>query len=189
MAKLNLVPEDDPILSKDVKASGKLTKKQKRSLSSMVKKMDDLPHAIALAANQVGFDDLRAFVYRSGDKVCTVLDPVIRWSSLQDPDEILEGANGEAIPKSSTQWEGCLSCPDKEYLVIRPTMIKVEFTSESGARKRDTLFDLAARIFCHEMDHLDGVLIKNVSRQSRDPQVEEPIEATSPMLFRVPKSA
>lgn len=64
-------------------------------------------------------------------------------------------------------WEGCLSVPDIRGLVPRYRQIKVEYTTRLGEIKQAILTDFLARIFQHELDHLDGILfIDRVENQA-----------------------
>lgn len=58
--------------------------------------------------------------------------------------------------------EGCLSLPGRVYHVKRPLSVKVRYLDASLASVEATLFDMEARIFLHELDHLSGVLISDV---------------------------
>lgn len=62
-----------------------------------------------------------------------------------------------ASPKEEYGWEGCMSVPGIRAKVLRPATIKVEYTDRKGVRVRKTLSGLVARIFQHELDHMDGV--------------------------------
>ena len=64
-------------------------------------------------------------------------------------------SHGEKIEKD---WEGCLSVPDTRGLVPRYRQIEVEYTTASGEIKREILTGFIARIFQHELDHLDGIV-------------------------------
>ena len=55
-------------------------------------------------------------------------------------------------------WEGCLSIPGIRGLVPRYRAIEVEYTDREGKRQHQELRDFVARIFQHELDHLDGIL-------------------------------
>ena len=55
-------------------------------------------------------------------------------------------------------WEGCLSVPNTRGLVPRYQKIEVEYTTTKGETKQEILIDFVARIFQHELDHLDGIL-------------------------------
>ncbi|WP_416666243.1 peptide deformylase [Egbenema bharatensis] len=55
-------------------------------------------------------------------------------------------------------WEGCLSIPGIRGLVPRYTEIEIEYTTAKGKHKRQYLTDFVARIFQHELDHLNGLV-------------------------------
>ena len=55
-------------------------------------------------------------------------------------------------------WEGCLSVPNVRGLVPRYREIEVEYTTQHGELKQEVLTDFIARIFQHELDHLDGII-------------------------------
>jgi peptide deformylase len=59
---------------------------------------------------------------------------------------------------SECDYEGCLSYLGYEGEVVRPTSIVVEGINEKGEMMRYNAKGLLARAFCHEIDHLDGVL-------------------------------
>jgi peptide deformylase len=68
-------------------------------------------------------------------------------------------ANPEIVKRSSSMSqmpEGCLSYPGIVKNVNRPTAIKVKGFTERGKPIEITAYDFEARIFCHEIDHLDG---------------------------------
>ena len=65
--------------------------------------------------------------------------------------------------------EGCLSFPGLWLKVKRPSWIEVEYENENGEVIKDTFTDLTARVFQHEMDHMEGVdFTKKVSRLRLD---------------------
>lgn len=73
-------------------------------------------------------------------------------------------SHGQKIVKD---WEGCLSVPNTRGLVPRYQQIKVEYTTRSGELKQEILTDFIARIFQHELDHLDGIIFTD---RLSDPQ-------------------
>jgi peptide deformylase len=94
---------------------------------------------IGLAANQVGLP-YRVFVMGAQNVAFACFNP-----------EILETEGEETV------HEGCLSFPGLYLKVKRPFKIKVRYTEMNGNTK-DVMFDgLTARIFQHELDHLNGV--------------------------------
>lgn len=69
--------------------------------------------------------------------------------------------------KMVKDWEGCLSIPNIRGLVPRYKSIKAEYTTKEGEIKQKTFTDFVARIFQHELDHLDGILfVDRVEAQS-----------------------
>ncbi len=57
-----------------------------------------------------------------------------------------------------SEWEGCLSVPDYAAMVSRPRSVDVEYETLAGATVRRVLTGDYARVFQHELDHLDGIL-------------------------------
>jgi peptide deformylase len=62
-------------------------------------------------------------------------------------------ATGELIEE-----EGCLSVPGVRGPVKRPENITVVYLDRKGKRKKVEVSGIMARVFCHEIDHLDGIL-------------------------------
>lgn len=60
--------------------------------------------------------------------------------------------------------EGCKSIPGKWFYVERPKIVKVRGMGLDGKIKVVKGHDLLAQCFCHEMNHLDGVLIDDIGR-------------------------
>jgi peptide deformylase len=94
---------------------------------------------IGLAANQVGLP-YRVFVMGAQNVAFACFNP-----------EILETEGEETV------HEGCLSFPGLYLKVTRPFKIKVRYTEMNGNEKEVTFEGLTARIFQHELDHLNGV--------------------------------
>ena len=72
----------------------------------------------------------------------------------------LEVINPRIVKTSGSQTgpEGCLSIPGKQSKVCRPNKITVEFVDRYNFPMSITTTDFMARAFCHEYDHLDGIL-------------------------------
>lgn len=68
--------------------------------------------------------------------------------------------NPKIVKKKGEQIcrEGCLSVPGVLGDVIRPAEVIVEAINEKGEKVRIKAKDILAVVFCHEIDHLDGVL-------------------------------
>ena len=79
-------------------------------------------------------------------------------------DEILELVNPELVETDGEQEgpEGCLSVPGKYGLVKRPYYAKVRAQDRNGNWYEAEGEELTARCFCHELDHLDGIIYTQV---------------------------
>ena len=79
-------------------------------------------------------------------------------------DEILELVNPTLVETTGEQEgpEGCLSIPGKYGLVKRPYYAKVRAQDREGNWYEAEGEELIARCFCHELDHLDGIVYTEV---------------------------
>lgn len=80
---------------------------------------------------------------------------------------VIELINPKIVAYSGEQDgpEGCLSFPGEYGMVKRPNYVKVRAQDRNGQDFEIDGRELLARAFCHELDHLDGVVFK--SRVSR----------------------
>ena len=111
---------------------------------------------IGLSANQVGIN-AQIFVMKphllEDNSPLTVINPTIDKVSI----------NSELMP------EGCLSHPDLFLKVTRPKGLVVKFLDIDAKECIMELYDLDARCFLHEYDHLQGIEFTNrVSRLKLD---------------------
>lgn len=65
-------------------------------------------------------------------------------------------------------WEGCLSIPNIRALVPRYTEIEINYYDEQGNTQQMILKDFVARIFQHEVDHLDGIVYLDRIEKTQD---------------------
>lgn len=78
---------------------------------------------------------------------------------VMSAEEIIPVFNPKIVSVSSetvVMKEGCLSFPNLILSIERPRQIKVRFSDPKGQAKTVDLVGLSARVFLHEMDHLDG---------------------------------
>ncbi|MCL7754337.1 peptide deformylase [Polaribacter sp. Z022] len=69
--------------------------------------------------------------------------------------------NAKILSEDGDEWafnEGCLSIPDVREDVFRQPEITIEYQDENFVKHTETLNGLAARVFQHEYDHIDGIL-------------------------------
>lgn len=177
MASLSFVSPDADILRKPLPPyPGRLTKAERKQLDRISDMLMETPNAIAIAAPQVGIP-IRAFVVRNGGGTYVMVNPIVVWHSDSDPDEIILGPGNTPIPRRSPSWERCLSIPDVEHLVIRPELVKVEYSTIKDVRHRASYHGFHARVVAHETDHLNGILISDVSSGIRSLEEGDGVEA------------
>jgi peptide deformylase len=124
--------------------------------------------AVAIAANQIGIP-ARFFVMLTmiteDDGMTDEQRERKRKKGLDVPDPkrqlgIVVIINPELINVRGVleeDWEGCLSYPGQQFLIERYPIIKVRYVNNQGETVEEELQGLDARIFQHEMDHLDGI--------------------------------
>lgn len=119
---------------------------------------------VGLAAPQVG-------VLR---RVVLVMDT--NQKDLSPEEQIIELINPEIVEVEGEQEgpEGCLSVPGVFGLVQRPMRVKVRAQNRNGKIFEVWGEGLTARAFCHEIDHLEGILfLEHASRILSDEELEE----------------
>lgn len=159
MALREIRLEEDPILRKKSREITEITDRIKVLLEDMIETMEDA-NGVGLAAPQVGILR-RAIVLDIGEGPIKMINP-----------EILE-TEGEEI-----DVEGCLSVPGRSGTVSRPESIKVNYLDVDGKENTLEAEGLLARVICHEVDHLDGILyidrmIEEVEYEDSDDDFED----------------
>ncbi len=108
-------------------------------------------NGVGIAAPQVGVSD-RLFIMASRPTLRYPNAPVMEPTAMINP-KIIQHSH-----ETVKDWEGCLSVPGIRGLVPRYPAIEVEYTSREGKLCHQELTDFMARIFQHELDHLDGIV-------------------------------
>ncbi len=108
-------------------------------------------HGVGIAAPQVS-QSYRLFIVASHPNPRYPDAPEMEPTPMINPHII---AHSENMVKG---WEGCLSVPGFRGLVPRYQTIEVEYFNREGLLKRQLLTGFIARIFQHELDHLDGLV-------------------------------
>lgn len=153
MAILKILNKKDPILRKQSRPVEEITPRIIRLLDDMRDTLHKAEGA-GLAAVQVG-----------------VLRRVVLVET--EPGELYELINPEIIYRSEErqqQAEGCLSIPDEWGITDRPMTVTVRAQNRNGEWYEVTGSGLKARAFCHELDHLDGVLFTDHVVRMLDPE-------------------
>ena len=155
MAILNILKQGDDTLRKKSRPVERITQRTLTLLDDMHETLVK-SEGIGLAAPQVGVLR-RIVIVEVGEDRFEMINP-----------EIIETrGEQEAI-------EGCLSIPDLAGLVKRPEYVKVRAIDRNGNEYTAEGTGLLARCFCHELDHLDGVLYTDKATETYTPdELEE----------------
>ena len=130
----------DPVLRQEAKSIENIDGRIVQMVDDMVPAMYQA-EGIGLAAPHVGIQK-RLFVYDIGEGPQTLVNP-----------EIVD---------SDGEWtfeEGCLSVPGLSFEIIRPKEVHLVGRDLNGNEVSIEADELLARLFQHELDHLDGVLL------------------------------
>jgi peptide deformylase len=130
----------DPVLRQRTNDVTEIDGNLKQLADDMIETMYAAP-GVGLAANQVGIQK-RMFVYDAGEGPKVVVNP--------------------RITESSGEWsydEGCLSVPKLYWPITRPRQILLEGLDLDGNEISVEAEEYLARVYQHEVDHLDGVLL------------------------------
>ena len=130
----------DPVLKERAREVESIDGAVASLVDSMIETMYAAP-GTGLAANQVGVQR-RIFVYDVGDGPQTVINP--------------------RIVESDGEWvyeEGCLSVPGLTWQIVRPNTVHLVGLHLEGNEISIDGSELEGRVFQHELDHLDGILL------------------------------
>ena len=155
MAIRPIVKWGDPVLHAPAQAVGAVDDDVRRLLDDMVETMYAAP-GIGLAAPQIAVP-LRVIV--------------IDLSVGADRGQLIKLVNPEFVSKEGEQRveEGCLSVPGYGGSPVRPAKVVVKGLDPDGRERSYTGTELLARAFCHEIDHIDGLLfVDRLSPLKRD---------------------
>jgi peptide deformylase len=144
MAIRPIVKYGHPALHAPSLAVERIDDEVQRLLDDMVETMYAAP-GIGLAAPQVAVP-LRVIV--------------VDLSVGEDPGQVIKLINPEFVEKEGEQRyeEGCLSVPGYGGSPVRPARVTVKGLGPDGEERVHTGTELLARAFCHEIDHIDGLL-------------------------------
>ncbi len=143
MGLRRILTDKDPALHKVCKPVEKFDRRLHKLLDDMAETLEDA-EGVGLAAPQVGILR-RVVVVDTGEEILELVNPTMLETSGEQA-----GA------------EGCLSVPGKYGLVKRPNYAKVRAQDRDGNWFEAEGEALIARCFCHELDHLDGIVYTEV---------------------------
>jgi peptide deformylase len=140
VSELTIRQYGDPVLKERTRDVEDIDGAVVSLVDSMIETMYAAPGS-GLAANQVGVQK-RIFVYDAGDGARTIINP-----------RILE---------SDGEWayeEGCLSIPGLSWEIVRPNAVHLVGLDLDGNEVSIEATEFEGRVFQHELDHLDGILL------------------------------
>ena len=148
MALRQIVYIPDPVLRRKARKVTEFSKDFQVLIDDMIETLREAP-GVGLAAPQVGISD-RLIVVEYGDE-----------EDEEAPKKLFVVANPEIVKTSDEKVNGveaCLSIPGLAGEVVRAEAITVKGLNRRGKPIRINAEGWLARIFQHEIDHLDGVL-------------------------------
>ena len=143
MGLRKILTDAEPALHKVCRPVEKFDRRLHKLLDDMRQTLAEA-NGVGLAAPQVGILR-RVVIVDTGEEILELVNP-----------ELLE-TDGEQVGA-----EGCLSVPGKYGLVKRPYYAKVRAQDRNGDWFEAEGEELIARCFCHELDHLDGIVYTEV---------------------------
>ena len=143
MGLRKILTTDEPALHKVCRPVDKFDWRLHKLLDDMHETLAEA-NGVGLAAPQVGILR-RVVIVDTGEEILELVNP-----ELLETDGEQEGA------------EGCLSVPGKYGLVKRPYYAKVRAQDRDGEWFEAEGEELIARCFCHELEHLDGIVYTEV---------------------------
>lgn len=162
MALRNILTEENPALRKVCRPYTAFDERLHQLLDDMKETLSQA-NGVGLAAPQVG-------IIR---RACIVMETNVPEG---EDEYFIELVNPEIIERDGEQegGEGCLSLPERYGVVKRRTMSKSAHRIGTATRLRSKGTGLTARCFCHEIDHLDGVLFTDrATHMYTDEEMEE----------------
>lgn len=163
MALLEIVTLPNPVLRRKAHKVTDFGKDFKTLVEDMIETMRDAP-GVGLAAPQVGMP-LRLIVVEYGDD-----------EDEEAPRKLFVVANPEIIEKSEEKKlgiEGCLSVPDLIGEVERHESVTVKGLNRHGLPFKVKASGWLARIFQHEIDHVEGIVYTDLTDKVWKPTAED----------------
>ena len=138
-----ILTDQDPALHKVCRPVEKFDSRLHKLLDDMQETLEEA-NGVGLAAPQIGILR-RVVIVDTGEEILELVNPTLVETSGEQ-----EGA------------EGCLSVPGKYGIVKRPYYATVRAQDRFGEWFEVQGEELIARCFCHELDHLDGIVYTQV---------------------------
>lgn len=118
-------------------------------------------NGVGIAAPQV-YESVRVFIVASHPNPRYPHAPVMEPTAMINPKIVSHSS------QKVKDWEGCLSIPGLRGLVPRHKLISVEYIDRKGKKIKREFADFVARIFQHELDHLEGIMFMDRMETTKD---------------------
>ena len=163
---MDIIQIGNPVLRNKAQAIKNATDSEIVQLANSLIGTAEAANGVGIAAPQVA-KSCRLFIVASRPSVRYPHAPTMSPTAVINP--VILRHNDEIVK----DWEGCLSVPNVRGLVPRYQEIEVEYTDINGNQITKVLTDFVARIFQHELDHLDGILFIDRVESMADLYTEE----------------
>ncbi len=154
---LPIVAYGDPVLRKVSKEIDADYPNLEELISNMKETMYNA-NGVGLAAPQIG-KDIRLFIIDASPFAEDEELSEEERKQLKDFKKVF--INAQILDEEGNDWafnEGCLSIPDIREEVFRQDTVTFEYQDEEFNTQKETLTGIAARVFQHEYDHIEGIL-------------------------------
>ncbi len=172
MALRTIVTLPDPVLRRKARPISKFDGNLQTLIDDMIETMRDAP-GVGLAAPQVGISD-RLIVIEYGEE-----EEDENGEIVEQPKKLYVMINPEIVKVSEEKEmgvEGCLSIPGLVGEVERYSTLQIKGLNRRGQPTKVKAEGWLARIFQHEIDHLDGVVYPDRATKVWKPSADEEVE-------------
>ena len=172
---LEIAQRDQPILSQIARPVTDIKEYSTQILIDSLIFTAQQANGVGIAAPQV-YQAQRLFILASRP------NPRYPQAPLMEPIAIINPRILDRSTEMVKDWEGCLSVAGVRGLVPRHRLISVEYYDRWGQLQKQEFSDFVARIFQHELDHLNGMLFVDRVESPEDLYTEAAYQAIHPLV-------
>lgn len=160
-SKPNIAQLGHPVLKQQAKPVEDILSPECQRLISEMMDTVEKANGVGIAAPQV-YQSLRLFIMSSKPNVRYPDAPTMPITAIINPEII------DASTEMEKGWEGCLSVPSMRGFVPRHQRITVRYYDQHAQLQQVTFTDFLARVFQHELDHLNGITFVDRLESNQD---------------------
>ncbi|GAL27686.1 peptide deformylase [Vibrio variabilis] len=150
-----------PVLRQQAKPVEDILSPKCQSLISQMIDTVAQANGVGIAAPQV-YQSLRIFIMSSKPNARYPNAPSMPITAMINPEIV------DASTEMEKGWEGCLSVPSMRGFVPRHQQISVRYYDQQAVLQQTTFEGFLARVFQHELDHLDGITFVDRLESNQD---------------------